>query len=181
MLVKPNSIPGDLDREGPLRRHYWHLADGSPGPRFGLEQLKVEPVHSKRQHSDGEVLTARKETSFVVMEGAAGLGEQPKRRSESPVDEVVALLPRPEGWATDADAEEEEAVRSGNDTGLLQRVVRVQIEAVHEQAGGGRRVIGPDGNLDGFLVTREVFCSGAVGAFADVATGVQEDPGPTRG
>jgi hypothetical protein len=136
MLVKPNSIPGDLDRERSLKCHYWHLAESGPGPRFGLEQVKVEPVHSKRQHSDGEVLTARKEANFVVMEGAGGLGEQPKRWTFGPVDEVVALLPQPDGWATDADAEEEEAVRSGNDTGILQNEVRAQIEAMHEQAGG---------------------------------------------
>jgi len=126
MLVKPKSFPGDLDRERSLRCHYWHLAESGPGPRFGLEQVKIEPVHIKGQHSDGEVLTARKEANFVVMEGA-GLGEQPKRRAFSPVDEVVAHLPRPDGWATDADAEEEEAVRRGNDTGILQKEVRAQI------------------------------------------------------
>jgi hypothetical protein len=86
--------------------------------------VKVETVHSKRQHSDGEVLIARKEANFVIMEGV-GLGEQPKRRAFSLVDEVVALLPRRDGWATDVDTEEEEeAVRSRNDTGILQKEVR---------------------------------------------------------
>jgi len=139
MLVKPNSIPGALDRERSLKCHYWHLAESGPGPRFGHEQVKVETVHSKRQHSDGEVLTARKEANFVVMEGA-GLGEQPQRRAFSLVDEVVALLPRRDGWATDVDTEEEEeAVCSRNDTGILQKEVRPrsgQCTNRREGAGG---------------------------------------------
>jgi hypothetical protein len=57
------------------------------------------------------------------MEGV-GLREQPKRWAFSLVDEVVALLPRRDGWATDVDMEEEEeAIRIRNDTSILQKEV----------------------------------------------------------